>query len=1248
MKNKYKEILDPNNILIDDRSISDSILLVKKLSETYTYFNKTNKPEGYFSSMLDTDQSFLIAEISKFPIAEQNKKRLNFISKFDHSSTLEVKQRVFQAFLEHTNQMLININNWYVSSKKNNFSAKNNKIEVELERAIESKISEIFNDYVNYLKFFKQKELIKNFDSLKVEEFNSVIWESKPSYQFEEIFTYQTQEELINNALKKVILISSQIFEILYDLSFKSERILKSSLYEGKNHKAHIGLLFSFLELINYVKEDINKFAQKHLDFYYKTILNQAPSKTQPLETFVTIDIDENSNELILSKNHLLIAGQYEDGSVVKLELDDDIKLNNIKISDLLTIFVSRNQIFDFNSKYQLISSIYYNSIANSISKVNAFNASEISFSTLGRDQNFLTSSEMNMSEAEIGFLISSPVLKLGSSDRSIKIDLNFSVASINYISDLIIDISNKTELNEEEVFFRVFSQAFEIQYTALENWHTIVDCEVISPDDWTSGVISILLNLDKTDPAFTNYDSTIHLLELNTEYPVLKINIDQTKFFNPYSFLNQLELVKIDIDVEVNNLKQLKVYRDGQLVDNNSEFDLLGPLAKYGSKLYLGCEELFNKKISEFSLSWDYTNIPPKCKSIDDFYKGYGQEFANNSFKLKLSALSDFNFRKHESKDFVFDLFETEKNNTLSDSRLVNFKDLKALKISPNFKINDSYLTDFSNDIETGLLKMELIAPIDGFGFDLYPKLYSNQIASEFSNKKDDKKSKVELNEPFSPKVENLKISYKASSSLIFNDNEIFENDPLEGNLFYQTSPFGVEQTFSKNKIKSKNLFYNFFNEGELIMGLSSDKPFTGVNFLFEINKSENTNYEFSRKIEWYYSSFEGWKKMEKDYILFDQTFNLMKTGIISFRFPDDFSKSANLLDNDKFYLKACSLNKADQFSLIKSIKTNASLAKEFVLSNSNNRIEKLKANAIEGFEKKPAGVLSVNQPFDSSTFKIKEDDNDFYIRVSELLRHKNRPVTKWDIEKFILNRFDWLSHVSCFNTHNSYQSSVLKILCLKKIEPFQNIEEVKLSKAEMDEIKETLLSFISPFLIIEMVNPVFEDIWIKSKLRFRDISTGRGIERLNHDLLNFICDWRISSKNNIPSLRSKIKKYDIIKFIKERAYISFVTGISVIHFKVMEDGSIYAFDSATPENTDEFIECGSKWSILVPRNNHKIEILSKDEYHPPEVTNFNELAINKSFLIVKKEEQKRIDNNYIDKASKENNNNIQFQLKI
>ena len=160
------------------------------------------------------------------------------------------------------------------------------------------------------------------------------------------------------------------------------------------------------------------------------------------------------------------------------------------------------------------------------------------------------------------------------------------------------------------------------------------------------------------------------------------------------------------------------------------------------------------------------------------------------------------------------------------------------------------------------------MTSPLDGFGFDLYPKLYSDSIASQFDKKKKTEKENLpELNEPFAPKINNLRIDYKAKTSIVFKDSENFENDFLEENTFHQISPFGIEKTFSKDGIVSKNLFHNFFQRGELVIGLESKKSFTGLNILFEIIKSENTNYEFSRKIVWYYSSFDGWKNGERQY---------------------------------------------------------------------------------------------------------------------------------------------------------------------------------------------------------------------------------------------------------------------------------------------------------------------------------------------------------------------------------------------
>lgn len=1240
----YRELLDPVNIPVDDRNISDLIMLLRNLSKNFKYYNRENKIEGDFSSLLETDESFLISEISKFPIEEKDQKRLDLIARFDQTSSQDIREEIFRDYLELTAKMFILINSWHLATIKNSLSGKVTKIESAIELAIENRLATSFYLFRNHLDFFQSKGLIKDFKQIDFMDFHSVIWELKSEIILDHETDYKDSGELINNSFKKVILISSEIFESLYSLSIKSKKILNDSLNSNNNHKAHIGLLFSFLKLYNYVQKDVNSFSKKHLDFYYKKILNQKKRTTQAVESFINIEIEENSNEISLSKDNQLIAGQYPDGSAVRLQMEDDIRLNNVKVSELLTVFISRNPIFDFNSKFQLVSAIYFKAIANSVSEVNSFNSNEKTFSTLGREQNFLTDSEMTMNAADIGFMIASPVLKLERSDRKIKVDLNFTIPSISYLSDLIIDISNNTELNEEEVFFRIFSGAFDIKYTSAEGWYKVQDYEVLAPEDWTLGAFTILLSLSKLDPAFADFDKSLHLFDIDEQHPVLRLNLNHGNFYNSYSFLSSLELTKIDIDIEVNNLNKIKIYREGQLVDSNSDFDLLGPLAKYRSKFYLGCEELFNKKVTGFGLSWDFVNIPPKCKNIEAYYEAYNQNFKNDSFKIKLSALSDFNYKEADPDKFIFDLFQENEKEEIQGERRVHFEQLDSLSIKPNFLIDNNYLNEFSNDIETGLFKFELTGHIDGFGFDIYPKIYSEAIANKYDKKKSQSLKQPILNEPFAPKVNNFKVNYKAKSSLIFDDVDSFTNDSLENNSFYQISPFGIEKVFAKNEIYSKKLFYEFLNEGELLIGLSSKKEFSGINLMFEIIKSENTNYEFSRKIDWHYSSYEGWKKMDSNHVLYDQTYNLMKTGIISFRFPNDFSLSKKILNKEKFYLKACSVDKADQFSLIKSIKTNAIKVIEVISTSSNNRIEKLKANTVEGFEKKTPSIIKVNQPFDSLLFKIKEQEIDFYQRTSELLRHKNRPVTKWDIEKFILSSHEWLSHTICFNEKQPNGRTKLKILCLKRIENFQNIDEVKLSSVELNQVKETLLSFISPFSEVEIVNPIFEDLWIKCKIRFRDISTGRGIEKLNQDLLEFICNWRIKPY----PLKNKIKKYDIIKFLKDQKHVAFITGISIIHFKQFENGSIHANDTAGVDDTNEFIEGGTPWSIIVPRNNHKIEIISKDEYSPPEPINYSELGINKDFLILKTQGQKVIKKDYVDTNSPENKKNLQFSIKI
>ena len=158
------------------------------------------------------------------------------------------------------------------------------------------------------------------------------------------------------------------------------------------------------------------------------------------------------------------------------------------------------------------------------------------------------------------------------------------------------------------------------------------------------------------------------------------------------------------------------------------------------------------------------------------------------------------------------------------------------------------------------------------------------------------------------------------------------------------------------------------------------------------------------------------------------------MKTGVLSLKIPTDISDKNQVFNQNKIYIKACSKNKSNQFSLIRSINTNSVSATELLDKSASRISTTIPPESVEGFIIPIEGVIAMQQKLGSFKGLDKESDIDYYIRSSELLRHKNRPVTKWDVEKFVLAKFSWLSHVKCYSVDKN--NSQLRLLCIKKIE--------------------------------------------------------------------------------------------------------------------------------------------------------------------------------------------------------------------
>ena len=290
MEDKFIHFLNPDNFKIDDRNLEDLILFVQKLSKKYKFFDLKNKATGDWFDMFASDESFLLAEIYKFEIQKYDTLRLSLTQNFDELSSDKEKKEIFQSFFELIFTYFKIINEWYTSATRNNLSQQSSEIELAVEKTIQKKILVYFEEFASYALYFEEVNEQKLNLNVSFKDFKT-LWGIKnitPKNIFKNIDSSQSP---LSSGLKKLILLYTPVYESLLSLQFKAAKLFHQSIEGDSNHKAHVGLLITFLKLYEYVRDDLNTLSKKHLDFYYKVILSQNPNGVVAKNMFVNIQI---------------------------------------------------------------------------------------------------------------------------------------------------------------------------------------------------------------------------------------------------------------------------------------------------------------------------------------------------------------------------------------------------------------------------------------------------------------------------------------------------------------------------------------------------------------------------------------------------------------------------------------------------------------------------------------------------------------------------------------------------------------------------------------------------------------------------------------------------------------------------------------------------------------------------------------------------------------------------------------------
>jgi len=938
--------------------------------------------------------------------------------------------------------------------------------------------------------------------------------------------------------------------------------------------KPHLALFFGFLYMFKVVQEDINTITARHLDFYYKEVLQLEEKAAAPDKVSIIFELAKHVDSHLLKAGTEVKAGKDNTGVNVTYKLNEDTVINKAQVVAVKAQFTNLEDQWAGKSRYPKTNHRVYSSpIANSADGLGAeIETEEKDWRVFGRPT-FINNGDdttglkiADRKQGEIGFAIASPILFLAEGQRRISLE---------------IDIDNTGATID---FSKTSTQSFTIVCSGEEEW---ISAEVITVEESTTNPGKLLiegrLNVDK--PAVVAYEEEVFNENFETEFPIIKVLIsDLVTSQTAYNALINVKFKNIKISVEIEGestdipgIKNLIIQNDGGLLDTTKPMAIFGNQPHLGSKFHIGSWEIFQKKLDNITIKHQWIDLPTTTKGFKHYYKKYSPKNGrqNKSFGVNVEVLDKKEWSNLSNSPYL--LFRNAEGNPISNistlptseerSKLI-LKTEKLSKISRNVKLKE--FEEYENDLSKGFIRFTL-AGVD-FGHRTFAKDYAFQAIKLAGSSPG---NAALPNNPYTPAIEDVSLYYKSSVELNFSNGV---------EQFFHLEPFG---NYEVDKIKGASTIFPIIEEeGNLFIGLENLDPPQTLSLLIQVAEGSANPKKEQQEVKWYYLSDNNWQQFDQYTLLSDGTNGLLTSGIIKFDVSRDINIGNTRLSPDLYWLKASVAKDSDAVCDIIDIKAQA-ISASFVDQNNDPKFleNALEAGTISKLLNADASVKKLEQPYASSDGKPPEKEKAFYTRVSERLRHKNRAITIWDYEHLILEKFPKVYKVKCVN-HTSFDGTItdysetapghVSIVVIANVQNKNAVDPLR-PLASLDQLSE-ITSFIGkikpPCVILHVKNPIYEEIKVDFKVKFNlGIDAGYYISKLREEIKHFLSPWSSDCATDIV-FGGRIHKSVILNFVEERSYVDYVTCFKMFHIIKDESNiSINEVDEALAQTSVSII---------------------------------------------------------------------------
>lgn len=1032
-----------------------------------------------------------------------------------------------------------------------------------------------------------------------------------------------------------------------------ASRLLPETCRSGEHDPAS-SLLITFIELFQKLLSRLNRFTDRHLDFYYQDVLRMKPKAQQPDSAYLVVYPLPSAKKIDIAKGTTFVAKLNTPAQELEqeflFEAEQDSVLNDAKVVALHTLFFDQQAASSAESRETLAS--YWREIPLPASTNDTKELEKLlPVPLMGAPKPGEKISDQ--CHAKFGFAIASKILLMREGLRTVRAFFQYASKKEHSLMAHLGLLAHKLSQHqggkdggksqqsaaaqESYIFIQLFRYMFRISLSTSDGWYVVPEYRPayhgLDPN-LPPECLAIEFDLPTSVAAIVAYQPIVHGAGYETSLPVMRFEMQKNDYYYPYELLKNFLIKDIRIEVDVKSCRQLLLHNQIGQLSSLSPFLPFGPLPSVGAYLIVGYEELRYKQLLKLDLKIEWAGLPNNLGGFRAHYRGYSQPLNSGDVLASIGVLTDGKWH-FDAKPT--NLFQYRENQDGSASNLVNPESLLSFKsivryqkpLVNQFTSATNAPFTFAPSTTGGLFKLRLDTPENAFGHQEYPHLLSQVLTQNALLKKAARQSPLP-NPPYTPQINSVSLNYSAQTTLNFQHIDHYEL-PTERDKFMHLHPLGIQDIVpTEHKLISQIACYHA--PANLFIGLQATQFDVHLTLYFYLQEDslpiKRKNHLESSTITWSYLSDNKWIALSQAQVIDDTTHGFMTSGIITLHLPGNLPTDNTIMPSGVAWLRVSAHRHMEKFCSLMSV-----FAQAIKVSACDQQVRAratiLPAFSIQKSQQNITGVDHIVQIQSTFGGKRAEQPQQFRTRASERLRHKNRALCSRDYELLILENFPEIFKVKCFaNMCSALDPSkrqrpghILIVAIPHLSEGSQSNQKPTLSGHLILRVQEFIEQLAPLEAKISVENPAYEEIQVRCTIRLDgQHKAGKTSERINQALCNYLSPWSTQGQNQ--HFGWSIQEHDIVAFLLDQEGVIDVSGVSLLQINQVGDPleKLYSLiDSANPKHAQTDLSPMYPWSIAVPMNLHSLKFIEQNDTRQfsPKAIGVEELRIGSTFII-------------------------------